>query len=386
MKELSNRPVCLQDIADRANVSRATVSLALRNHASIPVHTRARIQQVAAVLEYRPNPMVSALMTYQRIARPARRNHVTLALLLPHSRSGDWRPCVPPALIEAASARAQHHGYRLEEFWLDDLKLDSNRLNEVLYARGIPGILLAPSPASAVNVEVEWDRFSAVEIGTSRSGERPHRVAANHFEAVRDACRRLSSRGYERPGLVLKASQDALTDGLWNAGFLFEQQRWRARKRIAPLVVSDPYWCRTTFLKWFESRRPDVVLGCGEEIRGWLESAGARLPEDVGFAQLDIRDVGGGHAGVDANAPALGSAAVDFLVDLLRRNERGLPPSPRSVLLETAWIEGATVRARPGAEPPFSHGADARPWPPGVSSAVRDGEDGECLPPMARVA
>ena len=37
----------MQDVADRAGVSRAAVSLALRNHPSLPVATRERIQALA---------------------------------------------------------------------------------------------------------------------------------------------------------------------------------------------------------------------------------------------------------------------------------------------------------------------------------------------------
>jgi len=45
---MSKKSPSLRDIAGAAGVSAATVSLALRNHASIPETTRERIRAVAA--------------------------------------------------------------------------------------------------------------------------------------------------------------------------------------------------------------------------------------------------------------------------------------------------------------------------------------------------
>src|SRR3954467_13477885 len=95
------RPVRLQDIADRAAVSKATVSLALRDHSSIPPATRARIQGIADELGYRPNPLVSALMTYQRSAQP-RPKAVTLALVMNFRRKDAWKSYLSEDLLSQA--------------------------------------------------------------------------------------------------------------------------------------------------------------------------------------------------------------------------------------------------------------------------------------------
>ncbi|WP_081721867.1 helix-turn-helix domain-containing protein [Geminisphaera colitermitum] len=65
-----NKAPTPKTIADRAKVSRMTVSRALRNHPSLPRKTCERIQKIATELGCRANPLVSALMAQLRNGRP----------------------------------------------------------------------------------------------------------------------------------------------------------------------------------------------------------------------------------------------------------------------------------------------------------------------------
>jgi LacI family fructose operon transcriptional repressor len=87
----ASKPIKLQDIADRAGVCRATVSLALRNHPSLPLVTRTRIQDLARELGYRPHPLVAALMTYKRALRSPEPTGTTIAFVLNFSSRGPWQ-------------------------------------------------------------------------------------------------------------------------------------------------------------------------------------------------------------------------------------------------------------------------------------------------------
>jgi transcriptional regulator with XRE-family HTH domain len=93
----------MRDIAARAGVSVATVSMSLRNRPNISPELRRRIRALARRMGYQPNPYVSALMRDRR----QRRGHThrpELALI-----SGlDW----PDAWQTSPSAtrRAIHEG------------------------------------------------------------------------------------------------------------------------------------------------------------------------------------------------------------------------------------------------------------------------------------
>ena len=102
----------MKEVAREAGVHQTTVSLALRDHHSLPAATRARIRAVADRLGYRPNPLVSALMSVRRRGRASREGS-TLAFLTAYPTRDGWRRSANyQYLFEATSARARELGYR----------------------------------------------------------------------------------------------------------------------------------------------------------------------------------------------------------------------------------------------------------------------------------
>lgn len=341
----TSRPLRLQDIADKAGLSKATVSLALRNHSCIPPQTRARIQALAEQMGYRPNPLVSALMTYQRASQPSRPTHLTIAIVMNFSRStSGWKHYLSEDLLASAAARTRQLGYHVEEFWQRDLKLTGKRLSSIFYARNIPGVIIAPLPASHGHLRLDWSNFAAVAIGHSLLRPPLHRVTTNRFMAMRGAIRELRRMGYQRFGLAMEQNQDARVDHQWGAAFAWEQERARASDRTTPFLAEEPDWNERRFAKWFKSSRPEIVLGYDQRIVAWLKNLGKAVPDDVGFAHLWNPDRSGQFAGIYHNPPAIGAAAVDFVVGMIQRNERGLPDAPQTLMLEAFWQDGATVR------------------------------------------
>jgi hypothetical protein len=68
------------------------------------------------------------------------------------------------------------------------------------------------------------------------------------------------------------------------------------------------------------------------------------VPKDVGFVHLWTPDRSGNYAGIYHDPPAIGAAAVDFLVGMIHRNERGVPAAAQTLVLEASWQDGATLR------------------------------------------
>jgi len=65
------------------------------------------------------------------------------------------------------------------------------------------------------------------------------------------------------------------------------------------------------------------------------------------LVSLDRRTSDRGIAGIDQNYARIGGNAVDVMIGLLQRNERGLPNQPATVLSDGAWINGRSLRPRP---------------------------------------
>jgi len=321
-----------------------TVSRALRNHPSLAGETRTRVLQTAQRLDYRPNPMISALMKYRGTGRstPAR---LALGIITNFCTRGGWkRSPMHREFLEGAAICAERHGYRLEEFWLREPRMSKDRISQILYTRNIPGLLIAPLSVPFGHLRLDWARFSVVALGHSLAWPAFNRVVDQQYHSIRLALHRLRKLGYLRPGLAIQMSSDQAAHHHWAGGFLVEQEARPLASRVPLFVVPISRWNQGEFHIWFKKFRPDVVLGLDEEIVAWLEEAGSAVPRDVGFLHLNCPDKSGKYAGVYHNGPAVGAAAIDFLVDMMQRNERGIPELPKWILVEGSWQNGASLR------------------------------------------
>jgi len=343
---MATRQITLRDIAGKTGVSVMTVSRALRNHPALCPETRARILQMAERLGYRPNPMVSALMRYRRTRQPAP-TELTLAFITGFETREGWRePPTNREFFEGAAARAHHHGFHLEEFWLREPRMTAQRLSQILYTRNVLGLLIAPLPVPQGHLRLHWDKFSAVALGHSLAWPALNRVVDQQFQSIRLGWHHLKKLGYRRPGLALRASSDQGVQHHWTGGFLVEQQTLPASERVPVFVVPDREWQEAAFHQWVQAHHPEVILSPHEEIPDWLRRLGLEVPHDVGFMHLNCPDTSGSYAGIYHNGREVGAAAVDLLVDMLHRNERGIPRLPKWILVEAAWCQGGTLRAR----------------------------------------
>jgi DNA-binding LacI/PurR family transcriptional regulator len=191
---------------------------------------------------------------------------------------------------------------------------------------------------------MEWPQFSAISIGATLLAPSLHRVTTNRYLAMRLALRQLRRKKFERIGLAIHENQDARVDNQWSAAYVWDQQRLPAARRIPPFIVGDRDWNERKFGTWLEAHRPEVVLAHSPLIVEFLQNLGKRVPEDVSFAHLWAADESGQYAGLYHDPTAIGAAAVDFIVGMIQRNERGAPQAPQTVLLEARWLDGQTLR------------------------------------------
>lgn len=68
----------------------------------------------------------------------------------------------------------------------------------------------------------------------------------------------------------------------------------------------------------------------------------ARFPGEVGFVDLACHDRGG-NAGIYQNWEQMGEAAVDTLVAMLNRGERGVPEFAPHTLTAGVWVDGTML-------------------------------------------
>lgn len=334
----------MQDIARKAGVARSTVSMALRNHPSIPKRTCERIQAIARKMGYRPNPLVSALMANLRSSK-AYQEKPSLAFLSAFQVEETVRT-VPTfrRLLEGVTERAGQLGFALEVFRLGAPGMTPKRLSQVMKARSIPGFILSPLPSPTRELDFDWEDLNCVALGHTLLRPVQHKVSHHQYHGAMLALERLEQMGYHRIGMAMESGMDEKVEHNWLAGFLVREFTSPAAR--FPIFLS-PEWSEEHFGEWFERHRPEAVVSFFPEVRQWLENLGLRIPADVGFALLDWSPEMARCAGIDQRSEMVGSAAVDLLVEQIYHNHRGIPETPKLVFIEGRWVDGETVAVRP---------------------------------------
>jgi len=331
----------LRDIALKAGCHYSTVSLALRNHPRIPAETKDRIQEIARELGYRTDAMLAALCAYREMKRPQTERGV-IAWLTNHRTEKGWaESACNRDYFQGATARAAERGYRLERFWLAAPDMNENRMSKILWTRGIQGVLLPPQERFGA-INLDWKNLSAVTFGYTLNHPRLHLVSNHEYRTMGTLFSELTRRGYRRVGLVNLRNQDERVDHNSLAAYLVEQSHLCAGQAISPLILES--WHDHEFLHWVRDFRPDAIVTKLPDVLSSLKRARYRVPEDIGVAFHSLDESRSGLSGMKKNSFQIGVMAVDLLVDMLHRNERGIPTLAYLLMVEGTWCEGRTVR------------------------------------------
>ena len=79
-------------------------------------------------------------------------------------------------------------------------------------------------------------------------------------------------------------------------------------------------------------------------VQQWMKKLGLEVGNDYALAGLSILDKQSEFAGIYQNNPVIGRTAVDILVGMIHRDERGVPEIPMRILIEGSWVDGKSVR------------------------------------------
>ncbi|MDP3070411.1 MAG: LacI family DNA-binding transcriptional regulator [Opitutaceae bacterium] len=335
------KPPTIRSLARRLRLSVATVSEALRDSPRVHATTRARVHRAAAVAGYQRNALLGAALS---AVRQSRHHHFRGTIALIDIDEADQSLYLPfhREIALGAEARALELGFGTELFWVGHQApaMTPRRLPEILHARGIAGAVLLPFHTAQDFSEFDFSRIAAVHMDHCLIRPRLHTIMPDHYVSMMQLLARLTQRGYCRIGLCIEARKDARVKGKWSAAFrTFDQSG-------IPALVAEML-TREDFLDWFNETQPDVVVGHVQRIVDWLRESSLAVPDDVGFVNLNMTERTAPCAGLDLGPRRLGATAVETVVGMLHRQERGVPASPQTIGLEAMWIDGPTLRAAP---------------------------------------
>jgi len=349
----NDQKITLAEIAEKTGVTRAAVSLALRGKNGVSDATRIAILDVAQSLGYRPDPEVSNLMARIRAKTPQTTKACLALLTSGITTEGSKRSITERKYVEGIVNRSNERGYKVEEFSIFGEK-DAARLGTILWSRGIEGIIIRPLQYGLIggeshSIDFDFDRFCVVAISETLESPDLDRSLHEQYTSMLKVLTELASLNYQNVGLVLEEELNVRVNGKWTAAYLQHQYRAGGKPLPPPLIMSSP--SQLDFDRWFDQHRPDVILGVNRFVLRFLKRKGLSIPEDVGYASLDLDSEipeYEGLSGIDQNSHIVGSAAVDMLVDAMQRARRGIPKHPLRIEITGDWRAGYSTIQQPG--------------------------------------
>ncbi|GHC04348.1 LacI family DNA-binding transcriptional regulator [Cerasicoccus arenae] len=331
----------LQTIADRAGVSKNTVSCALRADPRIPKKTQERIRQIANEVGYRPNPMVAALMQSLRQAHPVAKS-ANLGFVHCLDGPDEWRSrSYYLQLFQEAEARANEQGYNLTPIWAGDPEMTPERFTGVLRSRGVLGLVIGPV-STYKRLPVEWQHFASAALGVSLKEPLLHRAATFFAHTIPRAWSELRTLGYRHIGVIFSSRDNLRVDYALEAGCAIQRSQL-PKGEILPILRRESL-TQEELNDWLLENQVDAIISAyAHHIVSLLENSGRRVPEDIGLVALlsEWEELPG--AFIRRDWAAIGSATVDLVIGQLLRNERGIPKKPKTVLIEGEWDPGNLV-------------------------------------------
>jgi DNA-binding LacI/PurR family transcriptional regulator len=347
-----SNPTTVASIARAAGVCKSTVSLALRNSPKVTEATRLRVQAIAKEACYRPNPLVTAQMAHIRLKKK-RKRAMTIGFLstwIDGSTSERLRWSVIGDYCRGARDQAEVRGVDFELLEFDRVRFSDRRIGEILRARNIEGLVLAPLRYSDTRLVLDWSKFALAAIGYYQAFGNIHRVFFDNFHCMQSLLGVLASRQYQRIGFITNQETEARTGYLWSGGFLEYQYRKISESgRVPPLNLTrqESLFTDVEYEQihgWYREHRPDVIIGFLDKPLIFLKSLGYRVKEDFGYVALSWTHDLEGCCGYYQSMHEVGAAAFEAVAERLYRNERGIPFYPTTTLLTGKFIEGNTLR------------------------------------------
>lgn len=335
----SARP-SIVEIAAAVGVSAMAVSYALRGSGHVSAATRAKILRAATRLGYRPDPLLTHLMSHVRTRR-IRHTQANLGMLMLNDDDYTRR------LVAGVAERATLLGYAVDRVAADALPDNPAGLTRMLQARGITGLLLPPLrvPQSLAGL-LDWTQFSAVAMTYSVTEPRLHRVVPHHFHNAMLVLRHLRERGCRRPAFAVNRSVDLRANHAFTGAL-----SWDAVKTGSPFLPpfvspAEQEHGLAGVGDWVRRHKPDALILTGSR-HVTTELKPEIAPATLARLRLAVMDYDPRHPipGIDQQTPLIGATAVDQLVAQLHRQERGAPASPIVSMIEGRWVEPPAARA-----------------------------------------
>ncbi len=328
--------VTIKEIAKILNVSKSTVSRALRDSSEISIETKKKVLDLAEELHYSPNPIALSLL---------KNKTQTIGVIVPDIANRFYS-----SVIGGVEDIAYIRGYHTMIYQSHEQLERELAVTKHLAQRRVDGLVVAISSQSE-NIDhftdlqereipvVYFDRVS--EKMTS------HKVRVDDYKGSFDATEHLIQQGCKRIAHIAGPEEVSISRNRLE-GYLDALQKHKIDIRnelIMHSEITQAGGMERTYQLMALKDRPDAIFGASERITMGIHFAlrqlGYRMPDDVaviGFCDLAMSTIMSPPvSAVTQPSFEMGQQATSLLLDLIERKKN------TPVLFETRVLQSNLI-------------------------------------------
>ena len=264
-------PVTIRDVAEYAQVSRATVSRVLNHHPTVDAALQERVREAVRVLRYQPNRAARRLRT---------RSRDVIGLLVADIKNPFFID-----VLQGIEDTAYAHDMNV---LLCNTGEDPHRLQryiQVMQAESVAGLIIVPTKAEDAGAlrALQADGIPLVVLDRAIDGLQVDLIKADNRTGAYNGVRHLMQRGYRRIAIIFP---DVKT-GLERYEGYEEALRSKALEIYPDYIkIADPYASssyRLTHELFALFRPPDAIFTAFRALR----ERRLTVPEDIAIVGFD---------------------------------------------------------------------------------------------------
>lgn len=276
--------VTIKEIARLLEISKSTVSRALRDSSEISAETKKRVIDLAESLHYSPNPIALSLL---------KNRTQTIGVIVPDIANRFYSSTIGG--IEDIAYSRGYHTMIYQSHELLERELSATRH---IAQRRVDGLVVAISSQSEDTdhfIELQEQGIPVVLFDRVLDSLQTHKVRIDDYKGAFDATEHLISQGCQRiahiagpkPVSITRNRLEGYKDALAKHGIEF-QEEW-----VLHSPITQESGTERTYQLMALRNRPDAIFGASDRITmgiHWaLRQLGYKMPEDVavvGFCDL----------------------------------------------------------------------------------------------------
>jgi len=333
------RKLNIEEVAEYAGVSTATVSRVLNNYPFVKDETRRRVLQVIRETNYQVNAVARNLR---------RKKTLSIGVIISNVLSSFYSviaKAVEDTAIRNRFSTVLCNGGDSPEKELGYLK--------VLHENRVDGVILSPTGKNRdyLNLLIS-SGIPVTLIDRTVKGLQCDTVLINNREASTEVVRHMLRKGYRNIGFIA-GPLDRLTGAERLQGYYqaHEEEGVSINKELVKVGDFLMESGKAKANELFEEGKLDAlyVSNCDMSTGAYvaIKEKGLRIPEDIGFAIFDDPDwaslVTPGVSAVRQPVYTLGSTAADLLVKRIVNGSGSVDKEPVKIVLEARFIERGSV-------------------------------------------